>query len=190
MEMHPSDYTAHFGLPGFFGTAPRAHESLEVITEIQYCRKYPGTVLEPVDLPTPEAEFFGNYEALCGLVERLSLEFNRLEDEITRGRKEEGFPFLNSERYATLSAKSDAAMLSAIQPLDDPQPLKIYEAWADRKEAREIEMLKNIREYCASNAFERGVFLVGAAHRQPIIDRLGEERCTTIQWDFTAFLGA
>jgi hypothetical protein len=48
-------------------------------------------------------------------------------------------------------------------------------------------MMENIQKYCKENAFDKGVFLVGAAHRQVVIDiSKGQSAIdsTRIQWDF------
>ena len=48
-------------------------------------------------------------------------------------------------------------------------------------------MIENILQYCRASPFEKGVFLVGAAHRQNIIEKSKEQTAidsTRIQWDF------
>jgi len=51
-------------------------------------------------------------------------------------------------------------------------------------------MMKNIRKYCRENTFNCGVFLVGAAHWQPTIEKSKEQTAnsTSIQWDFGDWL--
>ena len=54
-------------------------------------------------------------------------------------------------------------------------------------------MMKSIEDYCWKTTFSNGVFLVGAAHRQSLIDKSREQRgadASTIQWDFPGFLEA
>jgi len=74
-------------------------------------------------------------------------------------------------------------MLSTIGRIDDPRLIEIFELWTETIDLRETEMMKNIEEYCRVNTFDRSAFLVGAAHRQPIIDRSRESK--SVQWDFS-----
>jgi hypothetical protein len=67
----------------------------------------------------------------------------------------------------------------------------VYELWAKTNDLREMEMVRNIERYCGENTFSRGVFLVGAAHRQHIIEKSREQTATAstqIQWDFGDWL--
>jgi hypothetical protein len=51
--------------------------------------------------------------------------------------------------------------------------------------------MENIQKYCKEHAFDKGVFLVGAAHRRAIIDIAREQTrldSTTIQWDFAGHM--
>jgi hypothetical protein len=65
---------------------------------------------------------------------------------------------------------------------DDPRLFVIYESWKESNDLREKAMMENIRKYCEENTFDKGVFLVGAAHRQAVIDLSREQ--SGIQWDF------
>lgn len=51
--------------------------------------------------------------------------------------------------------------------------------------------MKNIEDHCRQASFSTAAFLVGAAHRQSIIDLSPSEpgaASSTIQWDFAGFL--
>ena len=69
---------------------------------------------------------------------------------------------------------------------DDPRLFVIYESWKESNDLREKAMMENIRKYCEENTFDKGVFLVGAAHRQAVIDLSREQ--SGIQWDFAGSL--
>jgi hypothetical protein len=52
--------------------------------------------------------------------------------------------------------------------------------------------MEHIRKYCRDDVFARGVFLVGAAHRQAVIDLSKEPSASdsiSLQWDFAGHLG-
>ena len=52
----------------------------------------------------------------------------------------------------------------------------------ETNDLREKAMMENIQKYCIENTFDKGVFLVGAAHRLASIDLSREQ--PGIEWDF------
>ena len=78
-------------------------------------------------------------------------------------------------------------MESTLNRLGNTRLTDIYKSWRETLSRREDEMINNIHHYCASNSFHRGIFLVGAAHRRYIIEKL-EKRPPTeqknIRWNF------
>jgi len=152
--------------------------------------------LVPVDLPIPDAELFqfmsGN-EYLFKTIERRSPEYCGLVDEDGEEVRAHGFAYLNSERSSTRWSKVREAALSAIEELAYPSLTELYERWIGTHELREKHMMKSIEAYCRKTTFSNGVFLVGAAHRQSLIDKSREQRgadSSTILWDFPEFLEA
>ena len=63
----------------------------------------------------------------------------------------------------------------------DPRLVEIYESWKETNDRREKAMMENIQRYSRENTFDKGVFLVGAAHKRAIIDLSREQ--SGIQWD-------
>jgi len=152
--------------------------------------------LVPVDLPIPDAELFqfmGDNEYLFKTIQRRSPEYGRLVDEYSQEVRAHGFAYLNSERCSTHWSKVREAALSAIEELAYPRLAELYERWIGTHELREKHMMKCIEDYCRKTTFSNGVFLVGAAHRQSLIDKSREQRgadSSTILWDFPGFLEA
>ncbi len=152
--------------------------------------------LVPVDLPIPDAELFQflrNNEYLFKTIERRSPEYRRLMDEYSQEVREPGFAYLNSEQCSTHWCKVREAARAAIEELAYPSLTQLYELWIGTNERREKHMMKSIDDYCRKTTFSKGVFLVGAAHRQSLIDKSREQRGTdscTIRWDFAGFLEA
>jgi hypothetical protein len=75
--------------------------------------------------------------------------------------------------------------------MGDARLVGIFKSWVEINVRRENTMIGNILQYCRENTFDRGVFLVGAAHRQPIIEKSGKQTAassTTIEWDFDRWL--
>jgi hypothetical protein len=144
--------------------------------------------LIPVDLPTPTGEFVSNFEELRRRIRQVSQEYRRLMKWDEDCIREYGFAYLNSEHCSELWSDVYKEMVSTIKWMnDDPRLVAIYEAWKQKNDLREREMIENIEKYCGENTFNRGVFLVGAAHRQAIIDIAREQSAvdsTRIQRDF------
>jgi hypothetical protein len=83
-----------------------------------------------------------------------------------------GFVYLNSEDCGELWARVYEDMVSAIKWMnDEPRPVEIYESWKKTNDLPENAMMENIQKYCKENTFDKGVFLVGAAHRRPVIEK-------------------
>jgi hypothetical protein len=152
--------------------------------------------LVPVDLPLPDAELFqflSDNQYLFKTIERRSAQYCQLVDEYRQEVRAHGFAYLNSERCSTHWSKVREATRAAIEELAYPSLTVLYELWVGTNERRERHMMKSIDDYCRKTTFSEGVFLVGAAHRQSLIDKSRERRGTdsrTIRWDFAGFLGA
>ena len=86
-----------------------------------------------------------------------------------------GFAYLNSERCSKAWSDIYEAMQAAIQRLThDSRLIEIFESWKQTNELRDRAILESIDEYCLRRSFENGVLLVGAAHRQSILNKSRE----------------
>lgn len=162
--------------------------SLESIAVRQYREKYTHVKLEPVDLAVPENFERGKEELFEG-IGAASSDFGRLIDENTRDEREQGFLYLNSERCSQRWAEIYAVGAATLQAIDNPELTERFQSWIDTHERRDQAMIENIRWYCRDHCFEKGVFLMGAAHRQSIIDKAKaqvENNPTDITWRVNA----
>lgn len=75
--------------------------------------------LIPVDLPTPEQDFFTNNRDLHERIERTSPEYCRLVDWHSQYVSRHGFAYLNSEHCSALFSQLHDAMLAAVDELAD-----------------------------------------------------------------------
>ena len=147
--------------------------------------------LIPVDLPTPDEEFFRNIRYLNETIKRTSSVCSRLLYRDRQYVSAHGFAYLNSEHCSTLWSDFYGAMLAKIEELDDHGLLEIYETWRHTNELRDKAMMKCVEDYSTQSPFDTGVLLVGAAHRQSLIDksRTGYgDGMPSVQWDFDGFL--
>ena len=169
-----------------------ARSNLESTAVLRY-RAIHHVDLVPVDLPTPEDTFFGDNQDLFERIERTSPEYCRLVDWHRQYVRAYGFAYLNSDHCSTLWSQLHEATLTSIAELGDHRLAELYNLWQNTNELRDKAMMTNIENYCRATSFSIGAFLVGAAHRQSIID-LSRKRpgadSFAIQWDFAGFLEA
>ena len=182
LECPPAAFDAYFnGDPG----------NLEAIAVSRYCENH-NVDLIPVDLPTPEGDFFANDRDLHRRIERTSPDYRRLVDWYSQNLSAHGFAYLNSKDCSDLFSHLHEAILDAIEKdVDHRRLAEVYDRWIRTEELRDREMVRNIENHCRQASFSSAAFLVGAAHRQSIIDLSSSEpraASSTIQWDFAGFL--
>ena len=148
--------------------------------------------LIPVDLPTPDEDFFAKHRDLNRRIERTSPDYRRLVDWHSQNVSAHGFAYLNSKDCSDLFSQLHEAMLAAIEKDVDHRLLaEVYDLWIRTNELRDKGMMKKIENHCRQASFSSAAFLVGAAHRQSIINlsrRAPGDASSTIQWDFAGFL--
>src|SRR3989475_6755392 len=71
--------------------------------------------LIPVDLPTPDEDFFTKYRDLNRRIERTSRDYRRLVDRHSQNVTAHGFAYLNSKDCSDLFSQLHEAMLAAIE---------------------------------------------------------------------------
>lgn len=164
--------------------------NLESTAVSRYRANHPVDLI-PVDLPTPEADFFTNFHDLIERIARTGPEY----DQLARWHRQRvnalGFAYLNSDTCSDLFAKRHEVILASIATLADHKLAGHYESWIETNELRDKAMMKNIEDYCRQASFSSAVFLVGAAHRQSVIHLSRSEPGvgpSPIQWDFAGFL--
>jgi hypothetical protein len=158
--------------------------NLESIAARRY-RDIHHVELIPVDLPTPDEEFFTNIRYLQGRIRTTSAEYCQLIYRDSQYVGAYGFVYLNSEDCSRLWSKIYEAIRATIERLDDHKLREIYECWRTTNELRERAMVRSIEDYCRRNMFDIGVLLIGAAHREAIMNK-SRAGCgaPTLQWDF------
>ena len=175
----------------FVGYLNGTHAKLEPTAVSRY-RENHRVDLIPVDLPTPDEDFFAKHRDLNRRIERTSPDYRRLVDWHSQNVSAHGFAYLNSKDCSDLSSQLHEAMLAAIKKDVDHRLLaEVYDLWIRTNELRDKGMMKNIEKHCRQASFSSAAFLVGAAHRQCIINlsrRAPGAASSTIQWDFAGFL--
>jgi len=135
----------------------------------QYNDKTPVEVV-PVDLPVPEYSE-RDYIKMFERIANESHHHHRLMDENSRDIRDDGFFYLNGERSSQCWAEIYAEWTATVKTINDPELTERFSLWRDMHERRDFAMMNAIYQHCRDHNFERGVFLVGAAHRKSIIDK-------------------
>jgi hypothetical protein len=178
----PSAFLANY-LNGSHGTLESAAVAL-----YRECR----TVnVVPVDLDKPGDEFFSSSEDLFKKVAMTSPDYRRLVDKNSQDTLEFGFPYLNSDRCAQAWEDIYIEALATVEWIGDLKLRKIFDLWNQKNRDRETAMIENIESHCIRHAPVNGVFLVGAAHRKPIMEKVWKHQVASeprVFWDFRGSL--
>lgn len=157
-------------------------------TAVRHYQERHRVELVPVDIRPPDEAFFSDYQRLQAVIDNNSRDSRRLLTWHRNYIREYGFTYLNSENCSKMFSDICSDEAATLNVLGDPSLMAISEQWRRIIETREIEMMKNIHEYCRHASFGRGVFLIGAAHRQSIIHKSRQYSGDTqygVQWDIS-----
>jgi len=127
----------------------------------------------PVDLDVimPQS-FWDDNKYLFEQIEIKNSEFCKLCDDDSKYVRYYGFNYLNSKYCSNINNDKDKEMEKTLKILNNKKLFEIFESWNDINEKRENEMITNIYNYCKNNTFDRGIFFIGAAHRESIINKI------------------
>lgn len=161
-------------------------ESLEVKAIKSYLQKRPATPHYPVDLDIEqviEKEIKFEVDGIPLICNHYHPEYNYLDRQMSHWKEFGGFTFLNSDRCSEIISRKKALEKQILNTLRndknqramDHERLDLaYKRWIDQIDDRENEMLRNIYSYMESKKYARALFLVGAAHRKPIMQKIKE----------------
>ena len=85
-----------------------------------------------------------------------------------------GFPYLNSDQCEGILERISYLEKEIVRTINQEQLSKKHKGWLDYHEMRENEMVKNIYKYSTLHKYNSALFLVGAEHRKPIMDKLSK----------------
>lgn len=176
--------------------------SLEVKAIKAYLQKYPDTYHYPVDLDIEQAaekQIKTEVDGIYFICKDYSPEYNYLDGLIPYWTAKYGFPFLNNDQCSQIISRKkvlekqilDALRMDNNQRAIDHETLNLaYKQWIDQIEDRENEMLRNIYSYMESKKYARALFLVGAAHRKPMMAKISQyekKNEHALSWVFNYF---
>ena len=160
--------------------------SLEIIAIKEYLQKYPDVHHYPVDLDIEESiekEIKFEVDGIPLICNDYHSEYNYLNLQMSHGQEFGGFPFLNSDQCSKIILRKKALEKEILNTLRNDKNQRnmdherlnfAYKRWIDQNDDRENEMLRNIYRYMGSKKYANALFLVGAAHRKPIMQKIQE----------------
>jgi hypothetical protein len=154
--------------------------------ELMLYRKRNVVELVPVDLPFP-VELKQKFEEMFNRIEEASPRYCWMDLTNRQHTEEGGLAYLNSPASALLQAEMKREMRTTVDILDEPSLTDIYAQWTHIHELRELAMIKKVEAFAQRTAFNKGILLVGAAHRESLSEklRLGrDEARAPVAWEF------
>ncbi|MDR6845814.1 hypothetical protein [Flavobacterium granuli] len=167
-------------------------DTLETNTIKSYIQEHPISHF-PVDLEKTELidKHLKNNILEMFEIFRQSYEYNILLAQHNILSQLVGFPYLNSNQYSELSERRISLEKIILKNINHEKWFLTYKRWRDIIELRENEMVKNIYNYCDRNKYTKAVFLIGAEHKKPIMDKILKfetQNRKKLNWNFNYFV--
>lgn len=146
-----------------------------------------GVPLVPVGLSEPDLELARESDYLLDTVAEANPEYVQLDNLNRRLVATHGFAYLNSGDSSALWERIQKAMEATVASLADDRLTEAYAKWVHAHRLRETAIVRGVEEYATASPFERGVLLVGLAHRKPIRDMvvgIPGDGLRPVRWDF------
>jgi hypothetical protein len=141
----------------------------------------------PVDRFDMPGSLFATTQEVFDCVERASQEYLELTEENNINVQKHGFKYLNGDACATILTRISEIELETVIRTGDQSLIRGLESWRQALQKRDHEMVGNVYKYCRDNAFDTGVFLVGAGHKLAIvkeIEKYASGEGDLISWNF------
>lgn len=189
-EMYFSDTFDLYCTNHIFFNKPRPIVPLEVKCLKKYMLNHRVEIV-PVDIDTRQRALEHQQEINFMLQTFFKHEdYKKLDDEKDALIVNEGFHFLNSNRFLDYIDKKETLEKSIIA--SEPEKnrlLNIYELFqALQHDSREKIMLENIYNYSKANQYDQAVFLIGAQHKKSIMRKIAAfEKSSELKLNWTMY---
>lgn len=177
VEHSLSDFAAF--LDGSYGT-------LESAAVSRY-RELHAVEVVPMDLHLQAVELKQKVDDLFDRIEDASPRFCQLELANRQHTAKGGFAYLNSPTSALLQDEMQREVRTTVEAVGEPALAELYALWTRTNELRELAMLNGVEAFARQTSFRKAVLLVGAAHRQTLLERSQRPRSdgpSLVTWDF------
>lgn len=160
----------------------RNPESLEAITIKSYLRNY-SIKHFPVDsFPKDISELLDVND-----IAKKSKEYIHLWKDLATLLQQKGYQFLNSIDCTNLLDRIRLVEEKVLAEINDPKMLREYNAEIELHNNRENEMLFNIYKLSKQHPYNKALFICGAQHRKPFMEKIQEYQNTDelkLNWTF------
>ncbi len=119
-----------------------------------------------------------------------SQEYVYLSDQLVAISEQLGFKYLNTDQCMELLKRRHQMEELILKMKKNEKLFRTYKVWLAIVDLRETEMINNIYKYYNHNMFDKALFLVGAEHRQTIMDKIlkiEEDKKLKLNWIFDYF---
>lgn len=145
-------------------------ESVEALTIKRYLLKKP-TVHIPVDTHEKGSyDFFDGYDFIAQESSEYCILFNEQMVNISQY----GYSYLNSKTCEEHIEKLKALEEGVLAKTSNEQLLNQYRSDKELDDMREVEMLRNIYSYSRDHHYNRALFICGAQHRKPLMEKISQ----------------
>ncbi len=155
----------------------------QAVTEYRKFKLCQTVHVDAQKMPADSAGIKKHLDSAFEYVAEISEEYRPLEKEIGLRTRQDGFNYLNSAAFEKANAK-----ISEIEDeLIGGRAGDALRWFRQVMHSREIEMVRNIYAHCKNNAFDTGVFLVGAGHKTGIAEKIegfAAKEPNLIDWKF------
>ena len=163
-------------------------DSLETFTVKKYLQKH-SIAHYPVDSDTSifDSAYKAKIDEIFAMFCRISPEYDGLVNQHRFSTIQYGFPYLNSDQCTALLERKHAIGLEIVKNINQADFNQAFSHWLNLIDSRENEMVKNIYRYSNLEKYEKALFLVGAEHRKPIMQKVQEFKKTSLvklEWDY------
>ena len=160
--------------------------SLEINVVKKYSQNHSVPFIAVDSHPLPDIVFKKEVQGVFELFDQNTeyLKISKKHDELTESL---GFQYLNSDDSDYAFKKMKLMEEDIVHKIPEQDAINVYTKWLDIHDKREDEMIQNIYSYCKKNKFSTAIFLCGAAHRKPIIDKLetkDSQKLNSLIWAF------
>jgi hypothetical protein len=179
LEASHDDYQCQF--------VNKIYESLESKALISFKKKYNIDLIPTGVSYTKEflLQSMNDHQRLSRAVDSHSTEIFRAKYTVMESKENlEGFTYVNSEQYGEDQKELNVEEEKIIEQVGDPELVKLHNQWNALQREREERMLAEIKRYTLGVSFKKAVFLIGAAHRNSIVNQVQELGEESFKWRF------
>ncbi len=165
-EISPSK----FG-PVYDGTL---NDSLETFTIKKYLEKH-SIQHYPVDMEIDSivhSKLRNKVSQLFDKLDNYSIEYKRVDIDHRKLVEIYGFKYLNSNHCISILRKKEKLKFYLLKKINQSELFDIYIEWSEMLKKRENTMIETIYRYHQNINFDKGIFIVGAAHISSILEIL------------------